>query len=300
MVFWRCAYGAVVVIALLALLTFHLDGLTDTWARWGLVLLILVAIGGIGVVARPGHYLDAACGLLLLMVIGVFVVLFARRVPHPKIQTYYLYFDRYLFSEVLPAALPLAVIGIQMIVDACTRFAPARVAKFAIAAVVVLIVVGLVPQVHETQRVTKYRLLGHSYDTLNRIDELTRTNGAGAVVYSGTRARPKQWFYPNTYRAFALPLRQSFDREVYGIPDAALGKDDVYTPETALAVLRANHVSSGYLVKLRQARRHLPDDQHTKWLGKIDYTSPLLGQRTHKPAAPWTLAHLRFDVYALS
>jgi hypothetical protein len=87
---------------------------------------------------------------------------------------------------------------------------------------------------------------------------------------------------------------------VYGIPDEALGKDDVYTPETALAVLRANHVSSGYLVKLRQARRHLPDDQHTKWLGKIDYTSPLLGQRTHKPAAPWTLAHLRFDVYALS
>src|SRR5207244_4320970 len=126
------------------------------------------------------------------MVMAVFVVLFARRVPDPKIQTYYLYFDRYLFSEVLPAALPLAAIGIQMTVDACSRFAPARVAKVAIAAVVVLIVVGVVPQVHETQRITKYRLLGHSYDALNRIDELTRTNGTGAVVYSGTRTRPKQ------------------------------------------------------------------------------------------------------------
>jgi hypothetical protein len=300
LLFWRWAYGAVAVIAVLALLTFHLGGLTDTWARWGFVLLLLVAIGGLGVILRPGRYIDAGCGLLLLMIIGVFVVLFARRVPHPKIQTYYLYFDRYLFSEVLPAALPLAVIGIQMLVDACRRFAPARVAKVAIAAVVVLIVVGLVPQVHETQRVTKYRLLGHSYDALHRIDALTRTNGSHAVVYSGAKTRPKQWFYPNTYRAFALPLHQSFDRDVVGIPTAALGKDEVYTPATALAALQADHETSGYLVKLRQAKTHLPDDEHTKWLGSVAYTSPLLGQRTHKPAAPWMLAHLRFDVYALS
>ena len=301
LLFWRWAYGAVVVLALLTLLTFHLDGLTDTWTRWGAVLLILVVIGGAGVVAQPGRYIDVACGWLLLMVIGVFVVLFARRVPHPKVQTYYLYFDRYLFSEVLPAALPLAVIGIQMIVDACTRWAPARVAKVAIAAIVVLVVIGLVPQVHETQRITKYRLLGHSYDALHRIDELTRSAGTpGAVVYSGSRTKPKQWFYPNTYRAFALPLRQSFDREVFGIPTAALGKDDVYSPATALAVLQANNHPTGYLVKLRQARTHLPDDVHTKWLGSVGYVSPLLGQTTHEPAAPWKLAKLRFDVYALS
>ena len=42
---------------------------------------------------------------MLLLVIGVYVVLFARRVPAPKAQANYLYFDRYLFSEVLPAAL---------------------------------------------------------------------------------------------------------------------------------------------------------------------------------------------------
>jgi hypothetical protein len=300
LLFWRVAYGAVIVIALLALFTFHLDGLTDTWARWGAVLLLLVAIGGVGVVVRPGRYLDAACGFLLLLVIGVFVVLFARRVPHPKLQTYYLYFDRYLFSEVLPAALPLAAIGMQIVVDACTRFAPVRVAKVAIAAVVVLVVVGLVPQVHETERITKYRLLGHPYEALHRIDQLTRTYGAGPVVYSGSRIRPKQWFYPNTYRAFALPLRQSFDRVVFGIPNKPLGKDDLYSPATALAVLHAYHRTSGYLVKLRVGRRHLADDEHTKWLGRVVYTGPLLGQRTSKPAAPWTFARLRFDVYALS
>src|SRR5207245_3721733 len=90
LLFWRCAYGAVIAISLIALLFFPLDGLEDTWTRWGAVLLALAAIGAAAVVARPGRYLDAACGLLLLMVVGAFLVLFARRVPQPKIQTYYL------------------------------------------------------------------------------------------------------------------------------------------------------------------------------------------------------------------
>src|SRR5262249_179602 len=154
---------------------------------------------------------------------------------------YYLYFDRYLFSEVLPAALPLAAIGIQVALDGCRRFVSERAARIAVPVIIVVIVVALVPQIHETQRVTKYRLLGHSYDALHRFDELTRSNGTpGPVVYSGARTKPRQWFYPNTYRAFALPLRQSFDRDVFGIPNEALGKDDVYSPETALAVLRAS------------------------------------------------------------
>ena len=301
LLFWRWADIVVVAGALLALLAFHRDGLTDTWSRWGAVLLVLVAIGAIGVLVRPGRFVDAGAGFLLLLVMAVFVVLFARRVPHPKIQTYYLYFDRYLFSEVLPAALPLAAIGIQVVVDACRR-APARAAKVAIAAVVVIVVVGLVPQVHETQRVTKYRLLGHSYRVLDRLDELTRSDGhAGVVVYSGSRKTPRGWFYPNTYRAFALPLRQSFGREVLGIPTAALGKDDVYTPDAARSVLQANHTSTGYLVKQTvPGKPRLADDDHTKWVGSVQYTSALLGQRIHEPAAPWTFAHLRFDVYALT
>ena len=70
---------------------------------------------------QPGKYLDAACGLLFLLVIGTYIVLFARRVPEPKVQTYYLYFDRYLYSEVLPAALVLGAIGLHVLADAATR-----------------------------------------------------------------------------------------------------------------------------------------------------------------------------------
>ena len=72
----------------------------------------------------PGRYVDAVSGLMFLVVVAVYCVLFARRVPTPKIQTYYLYFDRYLFSEVFPAALPLTAIGMRSVVDPCSRFVP--------------------------------------------------------------------------------------------------------------------------------------------------------------------------------
>jgi hypothetical protein len=298
--FWQSVNGAVVAIAALAALSFSLHGLKNSGQRWGAVLLVLVAIGAVGVIARPGRYVDAASGLLLLLVLGVFVVLFARRVPQPQVHAYYLYFDRYLFSEVWPVALPLAAVGIQMVADACTR-APARVVPVALAGLVVVIAAGLVPQARETRRVTEHRLFGESYDAVRRLDRLTRSQGhAGDVVYSGSKTRPAEWFYPNTYRALALPLRQSFDRTVYGIPHSAIAPDQVFTPRAARSVLRENGASSGYLVQLRpEGAGRIADDDHTRWVGSVDYTVPLLEQHPVPPAAPWTFPRLLLDVYAL-
>jgi hypothetical protein len=300
--FWRCACGAVIGLSVVALLFFRLAGLGDTWLRWGPVLLALCAIGAVAVALQPGKHIDAVCGVLLFLVIGVYTVLFARRVPAPKTQTYYLYFDRYLFSEVLPAALPLAAIGVQMLVDACTRVSSGtRAARIAIAGVVAIVLIGLVPQVHETRRVTRYRLLGRSYEAVHRLDELTRAKGAGAIVYSGSATPPVHWFYPNTFRAFAVPLRQSFDRQVFGVPARPLAKDYAYDATTAQAVLTRNKLTSGYLVSLRvRGRKRFPDSDHTHYLGTVEYACPILGQHTHSPAAPWEIAHLKFDVYALT
>jgi len=299
--FWRCAYGAVIVLSATALLFFRLSGLTDTLARWGPVLIVLAPIGILAVALRPGRYVDAACGFMLLLVVGVYCVLFARRVPAPKIQTYYLYFDRYLFSEVLPAALPLVAIGVQAVADAFARFVPnPRVLRAAVAVVIAIVVIGVVPQTKDTRRETKFRLLGKSYQAMHELDDLTRSQGDGAIVYSGSKRRPTNWFYPNTYRAFALPLAQSFGRQVYGIPPKGLGRDVVYDPASARGVLLRNHFASGYLVQLRlRGTKKLPDDDHTRFLGTVNYSSPILGQTTSPPAAPWKIAQLRLDVYAI-
>jgi hypothetical protein len=120
-------------------------------------------------------------------------------------------------------------------------------------------------------------------------------------VYSGSATRPPDWFYPNTYRAFALPLRQSFDREVYGIPLSAVEQDRLYTPRQARARLRRSNTSSGYLVQLRTPdEQRLPDDDHTRLVGTVAYTNPWLAQFPVGPAAPWKFAHVDLDVYALT
>ena len=239
---------------------------------------------------------------MCLLIVGVYTVLFARRVPQPKPQTYYLYFDRYLFSEVLPAALVLAVIGFQMLVNECRRFSPSRrVFRAAIAGMLVILVVTLVPQIHETRRVTRYRLLGKSYDAVHTLDELTSAHGAGVIVYSGSKARPRGWFYPNTYRAFALPLEQSFGRRVFGIPSKSSATDDVFNPSTALALLARKHLTSGYLVALRRpGRSRFPVDDQTQYVGTLTYLCPILGESTHGPAAPWVVSELQFDVYRIA
>jgi hypothetical protein len=306
-VFWRCAYAAVGVITAGALVSLRVSGLANTLARWGPVLGVACVIGVVATARQPGKYLDAACGLLFLCVIGTYVVLFARRVPEPKVQTYYLYFDRYLYSEVLPAALVLGAVGLHVVADAAGRLVRSSRPQIAIAGraaivgVVAVVVVGLLPQIGDTRRATRYQLFGHSYAALASLDRITRTHGIGPVIYSGSTTRPAGWFYPNTYRAFALPLEQSFDREVFGFPPLGLGRDGVYSPTEARSILQHHNLKSGYLVVLdTPGRAHFGNDRHVHFVGVVRYTCPTLGETKHGPATRWTFAKLQFDVYTIT
>jgi len=304
--FWRAAYAAVVVVTAGALATLHVSGLGNTLVRWGPVLIVLVLLGLVALVLQPGEALDAGSGLLFLLVIGTYIVLFARRVPAPKVQTYYLYFDRYLYSEVLPAALVLGAIGLHLLLGAGARVARSSRAevtiagRIAVVAVLTIAAIGLLPQIDQTRHATKYRLFGHSYAALQSLDRLTGGHAGSAVVYSGSKMRPYRWFYPNTYRAFALPLQQSFDRQVFGIPPRGLGRDAVYDAAEAHMVLQRNQLASGYLVVLQMpGRSRLPDDENTRYLETLRYACPTLGQTKSGSATSWMFAELKFDIYAI-
>ena len=128
----------------------------------------------------------------------------------------------------------------------------------------------------QTHRATKYRLFGHSYAALQSLDRITRDPRDGPIVYSGSKSVPYRWFYPNTYRAFALPLEQSFDREVFGIPPRGLGRDAVYDPTEARIVMQRNHHDLAYLVVLQMPDRpRFHDDEHTQFIGTVRYACPI-------------------------
>jgi hypothetical protein len=121
------------------------------------------------------------------------------------------------------------------------------------------------------------------------------------VIYSGSKRRPYRWFYANTYRAFALPLEQSFDREVFGIPPHGLGRDAVYDPKEARLAIEHHKSALGYLVVLEMpGRARFHNGEHTRFIGTVHYACPTLGQTKSGSATPWTFAELKFDVYTIS
>jgi hypothetical protein len=302
--FWWVVYAVAIIGTAIGFAVFPLAGLGDTLSRWGPLLLVLVGVGLVSVVGRPGKYLDPAAGLLFLLVIGVYSVLFARRVHGPIGQLNYLYYDRYLFSEVLPAALLLSTIGVQSVIDLVSHFVSStRVVRIAVVGMVVIVAVAMVPQIHETQRITQYRLLGNAYSTVKQLDTLTRSEGDGAIVYSGPPSRPKNWTFPNTYRAFAVPLQQSFGRTVFGVDTDPEGRDTFLRPIGAKLTLSKHGLDKGYFIALRRARLapKYPEGPHIHYLGSVSYACPLLPQDADPPpAAPWRITIFRFDVYALS
>jgi hypothetical protein len=301
-VFWRVAYGVLVGLTIVALLFVDDAGLVDALARWGPVLLALALVGLTCVVLCPGRYLDGVDGWMLLLVIGSYTLLFAARVPRSMAHGYYLYWDRYLFSEVLPAALVLAAIGVHWFVDAFTTETRLRaVVRIAIAGLCVIAAVGFLPDLRETHRITRYPLFGDAYQTLDRLDSLTQVEGSGAIVYSAPPVPPPGWFFQNTYRAFALPLGLTFRRIVVGMPTDPFGKDVQLDPAAARAKLRNAGFERGYFVSLRApGAARVASDARTRYLGTVDYVSPILGRSAKRIPAAFRLVPFHFDVYALT
>jgi hypothetical protein len=302
LVFWRAAYGSAVGVTVVLLIVVHHAGLKDALARWGPVLVLLTIIGVAGVIVRPGRYLDGVNAWLLLLVVCTYSVLFAARVPMSKPHSYYLYYDRYLFSEVLPAALVLAAVGLHIGIETYASAVRARVVtRVAIVGLCLVAAIDFVPELRETHRINRFPLFGAAYQTIDHFDTLTRTAGVGGIVYSAPGTIPTGWFFPNTYRAFALPLAESFRRVVVGLPDDPFGRDPQFDPAGARAELQKFKINKGYLISLRApGGAPYANDTRTHYLGSVNYVSPTLARHAIRGPTDWVLVPFVFDVYALS
>ena len=160
----RIAYVAIIGITVVVLAVMNTDGLREGLGRWGVVVLVLATAGLVLVVWRPGRYVDGPMGMLLILGIATYMVLFAERIPIAHPHPYYLYFDRYLYSEVLPLALIFVAISLHAAIDAVAA-AREHVLAVRVAAgiALALLVVGLVPAASETWRITRHSLFGDAY-----------------------------------------------------------------------------------------------------------------------------------------
>jgi hypothetical protein len=247
--------------------------------------------------------MDATTGLVVVHGIGTYSVLYAHRVPHALAAPYYLYWDRYLFSEVLPLVILVVAVALHALIEMVERRDPAWSRNRAVAAVVlVLVVLALIPDAIETHRITRYTLFGDSYGVLAHLDRATRYPGATPViVYSGLRTLPPYWFPNETYRVFALPLVQTFGRSVFGTAMDPHHTDPNFDPVTARALLATTHLSRGYLVDVRDpGDRPFPNDAHTRYVATIDYRMPIIARSVDRSQERYHVIPVTLDVYALT
>jgi 4-amino-4-deoxy-L-arabinose transferase-like glycosyltransferase len=291
---------AAVAVAIVAIVIVSPRGLGDALLRWGPLVLLLSLGGLVLVLMRPTRYLDAGTTLFIVLGIVTYSTLFASRHKAPMSAPYYLYWDRYLFSEVFPLAIVLALIGLRALSEWLVVREPRRTLAIAVAAM--LGGVLLVPDVVETRKATRATLFGDAYGTLAKLDAMTRTDGhKPAIVYSGLATMPPNWTAFDTSRAFALPLFQTFRRNIVGSTFKPPALDYVYDPIGARNTLAAHHLPSGYLVAVRAPdAQPFPNDAHTQYVGTVDYTAPVIARAVNRSDEEFRDARFKFDVYAIT
>lgn len=211
--------------ALAAVLALTASDQSEVWQiahRMGLWLFVGAIIGT--VTARWWRDQPARTPVLLLaLLVTTYLALQDARLGGPREHTFYLYWDRYLFSEVFPGVVVLGAVGLHQALRAL-QAALRRVAvprRTGTASVAVLGLCGAVavaawslPQVH---RATREVFLRGAFDLTEQLAVIA--DGQGDPVLwsaSGTDGVPNN-FFPNTWMEIATPLVRSFGVDVVNI-----------------------------------------------------------------------------------
>lgn len=133
---------------------------------------------------------------------------------------WFLYWDRYFFSEVFPLLLLAGAVAAGTLVAQTRRRSPTNRAPSALAGVFVLAV--LWDQWGPVSTATEREMFADTYDEFATIDSLLA--GDLPVVYDGTPVVPDEWIWSNTVRTVLQPLEQTF-------PNRFLNRDPLLRPD---------------------------------------------------------------------
>lgn len=164
---------------------------------------------------------------------------------------WFLYWDRYFFSEVWPLVLLAGTVAAGVVVQRAAD--QGRLAtRVTLTAGAVLVGAWALDIAPPTARAVERDMFADAYDELAAIDALLSDDGP--VVYDGLVEHPEGWFWANSSRVLANPLGETFGRRVLNAagplePDARPGADDV------AELLAGAGADRGYLVQVR------PDDR---------------------------------------
>ncbi len=232
------AVGVTVVLASQALTggeVWAIIGRMSTWLAVGAVAGLLLAVTAARPVAQLSLVLPGATALM-------FLTLHSVRLGGTREHSFYLYWDRYLFSEVFPVLVVLTFLAAGW--SAAWFLGRYRLSdhpwaaistRFAVTGVVASLVV--VPGIPAVSLATQDVFLRGAYQLDSGVLALAE-EGEGPIFWGadGPGGVPGYTAFPSTWMAFAVPLVVSFGQPVL---DAQRGATIDFRPD---AVLRADEV----------------------------------------------------------
>lgn len=256
-------------------------------------LLVVGALGAFAAFARPASEVVRVGVLFAALFAVTYALVHAFRFGAPRTAPYYLYWDRYLWSEFLPMMLLLAALGVGLLELAIRRLprgrTPAGVALLALG----VIGAGTMWQAGALGR--EHRFMGDAYGQLAEIDELL---GDEPIVFRGrtrSEALSQPVLHPNTFRLFAQPLGETFGRRFLNLRDVGAYADDPL-PSVAEArrMLAAAGYDRGYWLQVLAPGEQLQPGVEP--IGVVDVVIPMLDSPRWREPDGWRFARWRVGV----
>ena len=162
---------------------------------------------------------------------------------------WFLYWDRYFFSEAFPMLLLAGAAAASLL---AARASTGRARAALLAAGVVVVAGWTIDIAPPVQRQAEQAMFEDAYDELAAIDALMPQ--ALPVVYDGLVEHPEHWFWANSSRVLAEPLVQTFGHRILNRA-GPLEPDPRPTVGQVSEMLAGAGASQGYLLQVR------PDDR---------------------------------------
>lgn len=239
------------------------------------------------------------------------VVLNDRRLDGPMPHGHFLYWDRYLFSEMFPMVVVIVALGATGALEWTTDRFPGRRGGWPSAPT---LLVGTVPlalaaaailSTLATVRVMNYdETLDNTYELERDIVRLMPDSDAPVLWTSNTAAPPGSFFFPNTWYSLGTPLRMTFGRDVVNIASLR----DPFAPELMItnremaAAVGCSADAKAYVVEIDTGGKPLDERLTDRRLdiakvGRAEYRIPSLKQPRDYG---WYYSDVKADVYEVT
>ena len=266
----------------------------ETYEGSAQVLLVVGVIGAVVTFARPMAEHARVAVLFASLFALTYALVHAFRFDAPRFAPYYLYWDRYLWSEFLPMMLLLAAVGGGVVEEAIRRL-PRPGRHVAAVAVGVAVVVGAVTTWNAGELGREQRFMGDAYGQLAEVDALL---GEEPIVFRGrTRqeALSQPVYHPNTFRLFAQPLGETFGRRFLNLRGVSAYDDDPLPSidEARRLIREAGHEQGIWLQVLAPDE---PLHPAVRERGVVEIEIPMLDSPRWRRPDGWRTARWRIGV----